>query len=56
MENENITTDEIGKIARIIDTQLTINQRMKIKKTTIKKITIALTFYLVTMIIFSLTL
>jgi len=57
MENENVTIknplDEIGYKAKMLDSQMTITQRMKIKKQSIKKIIGALGFYLAMMLIFS---
>jgi len=49
----NISIDEIGSVARIIDTELTIFERMKIKKRSLKKVSGAIVFYLTTMILFS---
>jgi hypothetical protein len=60
MEDENIyqetTVDEIGYLAKLIDTNLSIFERMKIKKTTLKKIAGALLIYSATMITFILIL
>lgn len=53
---ENIDTKKIGYIAQMIDAELTIIERMKIKKTTLYKIIVALFIYLITMTIFSLIL
>lgn len=53
MENENITIDEIGNIARYLDTELSIFERMKIKKRSMVRISGALIFYTTMMIIFS---
>jgi hypothetical protein len=44
--------NEIGYIARKIDIEMTILERMKIKKSTLKRITIALGIYFVTMFLF----
>ena len=44
---------EVGKIARFIDSEMTIFERMKIKKTSLFKISFALLFYVITMIVFS---
>ena len=49
----NISIDEIGSIARIIDAELTIFERMKIKKRSFKKLSGAIVFYLTIMIFFS---
>ncbi len=45
--------DDVGKIARFIDSEMTIFERMKIKKTSLIKISFALLFYVITMIVFS---
>ena len=52
----NISIDGIGSIARIIDTELTIFERMKIKKRSLKKLFGAIVFYLTAMIFFSICL
>jgi hypothetical protein len=56
MENNNIqneiTTSEIGYIAKLIDSEMSIIERMKIKKSTIYRIIGALTIYSITMILF----
>jgi hypothetical protein len=60
MENENlqneIAIDEIGYIAKMIDTDLTIFERMKVKKSTIFRIFGALIIYSLTMISFAIIL
>jgi len=60
MENGNfqneIRIDEIGYIARLIDNELTIFERMKIKKSTIFRIFGALIIYSLTMLSFVLLL
>jgi len=57
MENENfqneIAIDEIGYMARFIDTEFTIFERMKLKKSTIFRIFGALIIYSLTMISFA---
>lgn len=53
MENENLMINEIGSIAQYLDAELTILQRMKIKKRSLIKISGALIFYATTMAIFS---
>ena len=57
MENENfqneIAIDEIGYMARLIDTKLTIFERMKVKKSTIFRILGALIIYSLTIISFT---
>lgn len=56
MENEpnNISIDEIGSIARLIDTELTIFERMKIKKRTLIRLFGSFIIYLATMFLFML--
>ena len=49
----NISMDGIGSIARIIDTELTVFERMKIKKRSLKKLFGAIVFYLTAMVLFS---
>jgi hypothetical protein len=60
MENDtvekNIMIDEIGNLAKFIDTELSVFERMKIKKTTMVRIFWAILVYIVTMIIFTLIL
>ena len=56
MENEfykNEFVDEIGNIAKIIDKELSIFDRMKIRKKTLKKMGLALLFYFFVIIIFN---
>lgn len=54
METEtNVNIDEIGYIAKTLDFELTIFERMKIKKRSLKKISGAIVFYLTTMLLFS---
>lgn len=56
MEYENIQneiiTNEIGQIARILDTEMTMFERMRVKKKSLKKIFGALMFYTAVMILF----
>ena len=52
MENEEIQYDEIGYIARQIDTKLTTFERMKINKSSYRKIIGALGIYTITMLTF----
>lgn len=56
MENENIENnimiDEIGYLAKYIDTEFTIIERMKLKKATLFRIFCALLIYVATMIMF----
>lgn len=60
MDNENIQSNisinEIGSIAMLIDTEMTILERMKIKKKTLIRLFGALMFYLVVMAIFTVAL
>ncbi len=60
MENDNIKKniiiDEIGYLAKFIDTELSVFERMKIKKTTMIRIFWAILIYIATMIIFTLIL
>jgi len=48
--------DEIGYIAKIIDRDMTIFERMKVNKNTIKKMFIAIWIYIIIMIVLSLIL
>ena len=56
MENEQVNDDEIlndiGYIAKKIDQELTMIERMKIKKSTLFRILIAMGIYSATMILF----
>ena len=56
MENENqqkeLVLDEIGYFAKLIDTEMTLFERMKIKNTTRNRIIGAITVYSVTMALF----
>ena len=58
MENENqeknLLVDEIGHFARLLDKDMTIIERMKIKKSTRNRIVGAVTIYIATMIVFTL--
>ena len=62
MEDENIQNEitlnvnEIGYIARLIDQEMTIFERMRIKKTTLARIAGAMLFYLVIMSVFAILL
>ena len=60
MENDEINNEkimnEIGYLAYIMDTEMTIFERMKIKKSTLKRILIALGIYFTTITIFVLIL
>ena len=60
MDNENIpnniSINEIGRVARIIDTEMTIIERMKIKKKTLIRLFGALMFYLITITFFAIVL
>ena len=48
----NVNLDEIGCIAKLLDSELTIFERMKIKKSSLKKVSGAIVFYITTMIFF----
>jgi hypothetical protein len=58
MENEEIKNEkimsEIGYLAYMMDSEMTIFERMRIKKSSLYKILGAITIYLVTMILFTL--
>lgn len=56
MEKEIFDIDEIGNIARLIDTEMTLFERIKIKKTTVLKLIAALLFYFLVMYLFSIIL
>jgi len=60
MDNDNIQEkmypSDIGNIARIIDTEMTIFERMKIKKSTLFRIAGAAVVYLIIMSLFSIVL
>ena len=51
MKNE-IIIDEVGYMAKMIDTEMTIFERMKIKKSTLKRMVIAMSIYVGVMITF----
>ena len=57
MENETQSEDmiisEIGHIAKIIDNEMTIFERMKVNKKNLKKVGLAVIFYLGTMLVFA---
>ena len=53
MENE-IVVDEVGYFAKLIDEEMTIFERMKIKKSTLKRMAFAMLIYSTVMITFSL--
>jgi hypothetical protein len=49
MENDvykNEVIDEVGYLAKLIDEEMTIFERMKIKKSTFKRITLAILIYI----------
>lgn len=52
-QSESSYTNEIGTIAKMIDKEMTILERMKIKSNSLKKIGLAVFFYFITMIIFA---
>ena len=51
-QNEKFS-DEIGSIARILDSKFTMMERMKITKQNVKRISMGVVFYSVMMLIFS---
>jgi len=55
-EEINFSINEIGYIARLIDQEMTIYDRMKLKKTTLVRIAGALLIYLITMSVFAILL
>ena len=54
LKNQNIT--RIGHIAKELDTNFTLSERMKIKKVTYSKIAGSFVIYLITMFCFSIVL
>ena len=50
MEEENNYIDEIGTLAKFIDNEMSILERMKIGKSSIIKIVFALMFYVIIML------
>lgn len=54
MEEENFSTNEIGSLARFIDSEMTIVERMKIRKESLIKVIVALIVYSTVMVVFSL--
>lgn len=52
MENE-ILIDEVGYLAKLIDEEMTIFERMKIKKSTLKRMAGAMVVYISVIITFS---
>ena len=57
IQNEiNLNVNEAGYIARLIDQEMTIYERMKLKKTTLARIAGAMMVYLVTMSAFAILL
>lgn len=57
METEtNVNIDEIGYIAKMLDSELTIFERMNVKKSSIKKMFGALMIYSIIMMIFAVAL
>jgi hypothetical protein len=57
MDNNNIQgnmpINDVGNIARILDTEMTVLERMKIKKSTLLRMVGAIVVYLTMMSIFS---
>ena len=51
-EEMNLNVTEVGYIARFIDQEMTIYERMKLKKTSIARIIGALVVYIVTISVF----
>lgn len=49
----NMSINDVGSIARIIDTEMTILERMKIKKSTLLRMVGAAVVYLIMMSLFS---
>ena len=58
MENEEIKNEkiinEIGYLAYVMDTEMTMFERMKIKKSSLYRLLAAMNIYLVIMILFAL--
>ena len=52
-EKINLNVNEIGYIARLIDQEMTIYDRMKIKKTSLTRIAGALIIYIIIMSVFA---
>ena len=48
-----MVVDEVGYLAKIIDEEMTTLERMKIKKSTLKRMAVALLIYMSVMLIFS---
>ena len=56
-QNEiNLSINEIGHIARLIDQEMTIYERMRLKKTTLARIAGAMVIYMATMSAFAILL
>jgi len=53
MEENDLYVDNIGYIAQLMDTEMTIFERMKIKRQTLKKITGAIGIYFLVMSLFA---
>ncbi len=53
MENK-ITMDEVGYLAKLLDEEMSVFERMKIKRSTLKRMAFALLIYISVMITFSL--
>ena len=60
MENmdiqENMFVEDIGQVAKRIDIELTMLERMKIKKSTLKRIMSAVIIYIIAMLVFTILL
>ena len=52
-QSENIFINEIGHIAKIIDKEMTIFERMKVNKENLKRVGLAVIFYLISMLVFA---
>ena len=53
---KKIIVDEVGYLAKLLDEKMTTFERMKIKKSALKRMAFALLIYLSVMIIFVVTL
>ncbi len=52
-QSENMFINEIGQIAKIIDKEMTIFERMKVNKDNLKRVGLAVIFYLAAMLVFA---
>jgi len=53
MDDETTYLDEIGTLAKLIDSEMTVFERMKVRKESLIKIAIALVFYIFMMAVFA---